>query len=70
MDAPNLATQMVMLAMWALRLVIGLALSFGCIVVVDKWWLRGFDTATELRKGNYAVAVLVGILVYSVLHGI
>jgi hypothetical protein len=69
--SPGVGAQLGMLAMWWARLVLALATGFfAIIVVIDKWWLRGFNTADELKKGNYAVAALYGIVIWVVLRAV
>ena len=66
-----LSAQLVMLLIWWIRLVLALGTGLAAIVfVIDKWWLRSVDTAAELRKGNYAIAILYGLVVLAVLSTI
>jgi hypothetical protein len=45
-----------------LRKVIFIALLLMTYAVVDRWILRGFDTAQEVRDDPKAIAVLLGLL--------
>jgi glucan phosphoethanolaminetransferase (alkaline phosphatase superfamily) len=68
---PSFAAQLPMLAIWWLRLALALATGFFVIIVViDKWWLKGFNTAEELKKGNYAVAGLYALVIWVVLRAV
>jgi hypothetical protein len=68
---PSTMAQAGMLAIWWLRLVLALATGFFVIIVViDKWWLKGFDTAAELKKGNYAIAALYIAVIWVVLRAV
>ncbi|MCX8197641.1 MAG: DUF350 domain-containing protein [Candidatus Micrarchaeota archaeon] len=57
------------LAMAFLQLVVGLALAMGSVYLGLKMFDRmteGIDELAELRKGNVAVAILLGAIVFSI----
>jgi hypothetical protein len=67
----TLEAQMGMLAIWWIRLALALATGFFVvIVVIDQWWLKGFNTADELKKGNYAIAALYIAVIWVVLRAV
>ena len=63
-----LDAQLALLLIWWLRLVLALSTGLAAIIfVIDKWWLGAVDTAEQLKKGNYAIAILYGLVIIAVL---